>query len=241
MFENVNIKEKIKLSIFGFILIFSLFLLLYEEKKHVLTPNNIKHVVLNYGYWAPIIFLIIYSVKSFVVFIPAGVFMLAAGLTFGAIKGGIILIIGTIISSSMGFIFARYFGKEYVQKRIDGKSATISNLIKSKGFLIILLLRLVPILPYDVINYASGVSKIKYKDFIFATFLGTIPACFLYAFLGENILKPFTRNFNISLISVVILSLVPIIFSKQIKESYIKISNSLKDNNMNNSIEEDEK
>ncbi|MEZ0537947.1 TVP38/TMEM64 family protein [Caldicellulosiruptoraceae bacterium PP1] len=241
MFENVNIKERIKITILGIVLIFSLFILLYEEKRHALTPNNIKHVVLNYGYWAPIIFLIIYSIKSFVVFIPAGVFMLAAGLTFGTLKGGIILIIGTLLSSTIGFIFSRYFGKEYIQKRINQKTSAISDLIKSKGFLIILLLRLVPILPYDVINYASGVSKIKYKDFILATFLGTIPACFLYAFLGENILKPFTRNFNISLISVILLSLVPIIFSKKIKDSYVNIYNSLKENNLNNSIEDDKK
>lgn len=75
-----------------------------------------------------------------------------------------------------------------------------------------------PILPYDAINYLCGLSKIKYRDFILATLIGTVPACFLYAYLGENILKPFSKGFYLSVVLVVIISLTPVLFAKNIRE-----------------------
>jgi len=219
MVDEVRAKDKIKLWIFIFIMVLSIFALVYAEKQHQLNPKYIKQYISHFGVWAPVVFLILYSIKSFIIFIPAGVFMLAAGLSFGTMFGAIILIIGTILSSTIGFVFARYFGKDYVQKRLQNtKFSDVGKKIAEKGFLIILLLRLVPILPYDVINYICGLSKIRYRDFILATFIGTVPACFLYAYLGENILKPFSKGFYLSLCLVIVISLTPVLFAKSIKE-----------------------
>lgn len=91
-----------------------------------------------------------------------------------------------------------------------------------------------PILPYDAINYLCGLSKIKYRDFILATLIGTVPACFLYAYLGENILKPFSKGFYLSVVLVVIISLTPVLFAKNIREfckKKRKKTNQKKENN----------
>ncbi|AEM72898.1 TVP38/TMEM64 family protein [Caldicellulosiruptor acetigenus] len=219
MVDEVKVKDKIKLWIFIFIMVLSIFALVYAEKQHQLNPKYIKQYISHFGVWAPLVFLILYSVKSFIIFIPAGVFMLAAGLSFGTLFGALILIVGTLLSSTIGFVFARYFGKDYVQKKLKNtKFSNVGKKIAQKGFLIILLLRLVPILPYDAINYICGLSKIRYRDFILATFIGTVPACFLYAYLGENILRPFSKGFYLSLCLVIVISLTPVLFAKTIKE-----------------------
>lgn len=225
MNENVLLKEKLKMILFISIIAFSFVLLLFVQRSHNLDPKNIRMWVMHYGVWAPIAFLVIYSAKSLVFFIPAGVLMLAAGLTFGVIKGGILLVIGTLLSSTLGFLFARYLGKDYVQKKIDGHFEDVKILFDQKAFLIILLLRLIPMLPYDVLNYLCGISKIKFRQYFFATFLGTIPACFLYAYLGANILNPHTKEFLLSLMFVIIISLVPLIFAKKYMAIFNKVKN----------------
>ncbi|WAM34073.1 TVP38/TMEM64 family protein [Caldicellulosiruptor morganii] len=219
MIEEIKIKDRVKLWIFILMIALSIFALIYAEKEHTLTPRYIKQYISHFGIWSPVMFLILYSVKSFIIFIPAGIFMLAAGLSFGTFFGALILIVGTLLSSTIGFVFARYFGKDYVQKKLQNtKFSNLGSRIAQKGFLIILLLRLVPILPYDAINYICGLSRIKYRDFILATLIGTIPACFLYAYLGENLLKPFSKGFYLSIILVILISLTPMIFAKSIKE-----------------------
>lgn len=219
MADEIKLKDKIKLWVFITIMVFSVFVLIYEERTNSLNPRHIKQYISHFGIWAPFIFLVLYSIKSFVIFIPAGIFMLAGGLSFGTLMGAIVLVIGTILSSTIGFVFARYFGKDYVQKKLSRtKIGDISGKIAQKGFLIILLLRLVPILPYDAINYICGMSKIRYRDFILATIIGTIPACVLYAYLGENILRPFTKGFYLSILLVILISLTPALFAKNIRE-----------------------
>lgn len=219
MVEEIKIKDRIKLWIFILMIVISIFALIYAEKEHTLSPRYIKQYISHFGVWAPLIFLVLYSIKSFIIFIPAGIFMLAAGLSFGTFLGTLILIVGTLLSSTVGFVFARYFGKDYVQKRLQNtKFSNLGGKIAKKGFLIILLLRLVPILPYDAINYICGLSKIRYRDFILATLIGTIPACFLYAYLGENLLKPFSKGFYLSIVLVILISLTPVLFAKSIKE-----------------------
>lgn len=219
MAEEIKIKDRIKLWVFILMIAISIFALIYAEREHTLSPRYIKQYISHFGIWAPLVFLILYSIKSFIIFIPAGIFMLAAGLSFGTFLGALILIVGTLLSSTVGFVFARYFGKDYVQKKLQNtKFSNLGGRIAQKGFLIILLLRLVPILPYDAINYICGLSKIRYRDFILATLIGTVPACFLYAYLGENILKPFSKGFYLSVVLVVLISLTPVFFTKSIKE-----------------------
>ncbi|WAM31875.1 TVP38/TMEM64 family protein [Caldicellulosiruptor naganoensis] len=219
MVEEIKIKDRIKLWIFIFMIAVSIFALIYAERQHTLSPRYIKQYISHFGIWAPMAFLILYSIKSFIIFIPAGIFMLAAGLTFGTFLGSLILVVGTLLSSTVGFVFARYFGKDYVQKKLQNtKFSNLGSKIAQKGFLIILLLRLVPILPYDAINYICGLSKIKYKDFILATLIGTVPACFLYAYLGENLLKPFSKGFYFSVALVILISLTPVLFAKSVRE-----------------------
>jgi len=219
MADEIKIKDRVKLWVFISMIAISIFALIYAEREHTLSPRYIKQYISHFGVWAPLVFLILYSIKSFIIFIPAGIFMLAAGLSFGTFLGALILIVGTLLSSTAGFVFARYFGKDYVQKKLQNtKFSNLGGKIAQKGFLIILLLRLVPILPYDAINYICGLSKIRYRDFILATLIGTIPACFLYAYLGDNILKPFSKGFYLSVVLVILISLTPVLFAKSIKE-----------------------
>ncbi len=99
--------------------------------------------------------------------------------------------IGATLGSILAFLFARYFGREYLEGVIVNKS--LQEKIDKQGFNLLLFLRLVPVFPYLVVNYVAGFSRISLKDYILATFLGMIPGVFVYTYLfatvGEQILE----------------------------------------------------
>lgn len=92
--------------------------------------------------------------------------------------------------------------------------------MKKNGFLIVFLLRLVPLVPFDIISYSAGFSSIRFRDFISATLVGIIPGVVVYANIGAQSLAFGTNSFYLSIAFLVGLIVFSLIFKKQVKRKF---------------------
>ncbi|SIS45312.1 TVP38/TMEM64 family protein [Salimicrobium flavidum] len=173
------IKPVLFLAAFGIIFYFTHF-------HFNIRPADIRDFVLSFGWWGPFVFLLIYIIGP-LVFFPTSVLSLGAGLAFGVWPGVIYIIAGATGAATTGYVLARVFGTSVVKMDNFSWSEKLFDQMNKRGFLYIFVLRLIPIVSFDLLSYAGGIAKVKFKSFLIATVLGMIPGTFAYSFLGASI------------------------------------------------------
>jgi uncharacterized membrane protein YdjX (TVP38/TMEM64 family) len=137
------------------------------------------------GPWGPVAFIALYVVGS-IAFVPGALLTLAAGAVFGLWRGALIVFTGAVLGSSAAFAIARTVGRNRVAAWLarDERMAAVGRAVAGKGFTVVLLLRLSPVFPYNLLNYALGLSGIRYRDFLMGS-IGMLPGTFLYTYYGK--------------------------------------------------------
>ena len=137
------------------------------------------------GYIGGIAFIAIY-ILSTIAFVPATILTLGAGAVFGLVWGSLYVFVGATLGSIAAFIIGRYFVRDWVGKKIAGnqKFAAIDRAVASSGFKIVLLTRLSPLFPFNLLNYAFGITGVSLKDYAIAS-VGMLPATVLYVYIGS--------------------------------------------------------
>lgn len=181
-----------------------------------LTPTDIKNYVESFGIYAPIIYIVLFTLVPLTLF-PDSILAIASGMIFGLTGGFIYTMIGALCGATVAFYLARVLGREVLKKIIGEKLRGIEAKIENNGFLVVFLLRLIPLFPFDIISYSAGLSKVKYKDFIVATAIGTIPGIFVFTNIGDKSLEIGSHSFYISLALLVLL----FVFSVTLKKKFI--------------------
>ncbi|MDQ5988656.1 MAG: hypothetical protein CSYNP_04417 [Syntrophus sp. SKADARSKE-3] len=138
------------------------------------------------GPWGPFLFALVY-VTACVVFVPASLLTLGAGVLFGVVKGTIIVSISSIVGATAAFAIGRYLARDWVSTRISRipKFKAIDDRVAEEGWKIVGLTRLSPLFPFNMLNYAYGVTKISFKDYVFASWAGMLPGTVLYVYSGS--------------------------------------------------------
>jgi uncharacterized membrane protein YdjX (TVP38/TMEM64 family) len=139
------------------------------------------------GPWGPVIFVLAYVVGS-IAFVPGTLLTLAAGAVFGVARGVPLVFVGAVLGSSAAFGVARSLARGPVSRWLarDARAAAIAEALEGQGFKIIILLRLSPLFPYNLLNYACGISTIRFSDFLFGS-IGMLPFIVLYTYYGKVI------------------------------------------------------
>jgi uncharacterized membrane protein YdjX (TVP38/TMEM64 family) len=153
------------------------------------THEKIKRFVLSYGAWAPFIYVATYAVRSIALVVPAGILSFVGGLVFGKGLGFVVIMIGSEAGACLAFAVCRIFGRTLLERfpwLHQGKMREFDSSTEANGFRLILFLRLVPVFPYDAINIAAGLSRVRFRDFALASFIGLIPASCVEAVLGSS-------------------------------------------------------
>jgi uncharacterized membrane protein YdjX (TVP38/TMEM64 family) len=115
------------------------------------------------------------------------IFTLAGGLLFGVILGTLYDVVACTIGATLGFLSSRYIFRDWLLRRCGERLRGFQEGFKKDGFSYLLSLRLMPILPYFLINLLSGLTTIRVRSFVLATLLGSIPITFIYANAGQQI------------------------------------------------------
>jgi uncharacterized membrane protein YdjX (TVP38/TMEM64 family) len=139
----------------------------------------------NVGPAAPAVFILIYAF-AVVALIPASLLTLAAGAVFGLLAGAVYALIGATLGSTAAFLLGRYVARRLVAKRLAAmpRFVAIERAVSAHGRRIVFLLRLSPVVPFNFLNYALGLTTVSVWDFVFAS-LGTVPGAFVYAYAGK--------------------------------------------------------
>ena len=147
--------------------------------------RNALEWVNNLGAVGVIAFMLIYIVAT-VAFLPGSILTLGAGVLFGVFLGSIYVFISATIGATLAFLVGRYFARGWISKKIAGndKFAAIDRAVGREGLKIVLLTRLSPILPFNLLNYGLGVTGVSLKDYVIAS-VGMIPGTIMYVYFGS--------------------------------------------------------
>lgn len=153
-----------------------------------LTPEKVRGFILSFGVWAPAIYLSAYGQP--LIPLPASLMTIAGGLAFGPAWGTLAALTGATLRACSEFLVARLLGREAVAKLLKGNIAALNQKIGKNGFKTVLLVRLIPNLPFDVQNYGLGFTRVKFSEYALASFLGMMPGAFVYVYLGSSLADP---------------------------------------------------
>ncbi len=137
------------------------------------------------GFWGPLVFAAGYAAAT-VAMVPGSLLTLAAGAVFGLGKGFVTVFVAASIGATLAFLVSRYVARAWVEQKLEGheRFASIDRAIGDEGLKIAVLLRLSPVFPFNALNYALGLSRIKLRDYVIAH-AGMIPGTLLYVYYGR--------------------------------------------------------
>ena len=140
----------------------------------------------NLGFWAPIIFILIYIIAT-VLLISGAVLTLGAGAIFGLVKGYVYVSIASTLGATAAFLIGRYLAREWVAKQIENKPRfqAVDGAVAKQGWKIVGLTRLSPVFPFVFLNYAFSITQVSTRDYILASWLGMLPGTLMYVYLGS--------------------------------------------------------
>ncbi len=132
-----------------------------------------------------IAFMLIYIVAT-VAFLPGSVLTLGAGVVFGVVLGSIYVFIGATLGATLAFLVGRYLARGWIFNKIESnqKFKAIDKAVGREGLKIVLLTRLSPVFPFNLLNYGLGVTGVSLKDYVLGS-VGMIPGTIMYVYLGS--------------------------------------------------------
>ena len=135
------------------------------------------------GSWAPIGFVALYAIGT-VAFVPGVVFVLAGGALFGPLWGSLWSLVGATLGATLAFLVARYIAGGWVARRAGGLLKRLIDGVDAEGWRFIAFVRLVPLFPFNLSNYALGLTRIPLVHYVIASLICMAPGALAYTWLG---------------------------------------------------------
>ena len=137
------------------------------------------------GAWGPVVFILGYA-TAVVALVPAVLLTLAAGAIFGVVWGAVWVFIAAVLGSAAAFLVSRYVARDLVARRLaaNPRFAAVDRAVGREGRKIVFLLRLSPLFPFVLLNYALGLTTVRFADYLLAA-VGMIPGTILYVYYGK--------------------------------------------------------
>ena len=184
-----------------------------------LDQDRLRAWIDGFGGLGPVVFIIIYSLAP-AFLLPGLPLTVAGGVLFGPVWGVVYVAIGSTIGATVAFLVARYMGREWVAGMLSGgRLATLDEEVEKKGWKIVAFTRLIPVFPFNLLNYAFGLTKIKLSHYVVTSFICMLPAIIAFVVFSSSILDVMKGKVSVELIVgvvlIVVVSLIPIIYKKR--------------------------
>lgn len=142
-----------------------------------------KNWLLGLGAAAPLAFIAVYALAT-VLFLPGAVLTLAGGALFGPVWGTLYNLTGATLGATLAFLLARYVAADWVRRKAGGRLGRIVEGVEAEGWRFVAFVRLVPLFPFNVLNYALGLTRISTWHYILASYVCMLPGALAYTYLG---------------------------------------------------------
>ena len=138
------------------------------------------------GSWSAPVFILLY-IAATVLFVPAWILTLGGGALFGVVKGSLYVSIGATIGATCAFLLGRSLARDFVAKRVGHSSRlqALDEALARSGWKVVGLVRLSPAFPYNVMNYAFGLTRVSLRDYVLASWIGMLPGTVMYVYFGS--------------------------------------------------------
>jgi uncharacterized membrane protein YdjX (TVP38/TMEM64 family) len=138
------------------------------------------------GIWAPIIYIALYTVATILI-LPSTPLNMSGGAIFGYWWGTLWTTIAAIAAAILAFAFTRSIGRELVAKKLAGRWEAIDAEMRQGGLFYMFAIRLLPLIPYGLVNFAAGLTGIRFQDYLVGTVLGTLPGVLPFVMMGAGL------------------------------------------------------
>lgn len=135
------------------------------------------------GSAGPLVFMLIYMIGT-VFFLPGSVLTLAGGALFGPVWGTFYNLTAATLGAIISFIAARYLAHDWVEKKTGGRLKALKQGVEGEGWKFVAFVRLVPLFPFNLLNYALGLTKIKLSHYSISSYIFMLPGAIAYTYLG---------------------------------------------------------
>jgi uncharacterized membrane protein YdjX (TVP38/TMEM64 family) len=152
--------------------------------------ERLQGVLRGAGALAPLVFVALLVVQAVVAPLPAPALAIVGGYGFGVVEGFFLTWLGSLIGGVISFALSRRFGRGFVAE--SPRAARLDRFVEEHGVVLIFVLRLIPLVSFDAISYAAGLSGIRFRAFLLATALGMMPGTFAFVYLGGSDPGPWT-------------------------------------------------
>jgi uncharacterized membrane protein YdjX (TVP38/TMEM64 family)/rhodanese-related sulfurtransferase len=146
--------------------------------------TSLDHWLTSLGIWAPIVHVLLFAVGT-VVFLPGSLFALAGGALFGPVWGAILNLIGATLGASLAFLIARYLAGDWVTRKSGGQLKRLVDGVEKEGWRFVAFVRLVPLFPFNLTNYALGLTRIGFLPYVITSFICMAPGAIAFSWLGH--------------------------------------------------------
>ncbi|MCP4680764.1 MAG: TVP38/TMEM64 family protein [Desulfobacterales bacterium] len=155
------------------------------QVRDFFTQDTLGHLLETWGFWAPLIFILIHAL-TICMFAPASILTVLGAAVFGAYWGFLYAWIGAILGACGSFFIGRTLGRNLVASLLGDRLRKYDDAIERNGFTTVFYLRLMN-LPFSPVNYGMGLTKVGFRDYFFGTSLGVIMGIFVLTFLGSTL------------------------------------------------------
>jgi len=185
---------------------------------HYLQQDRLRELISGYGALAPAIYILIYALAP-VLFLPGLPITIVGGIVFGPLWGVIYTITGSTIGASLAFLVARYLARDWVAARLTGpKWEKLDSEVARHGWKVVAFTRLIPAFPFNLLNYAFGLTKVPFAHYVVATFFCMLPACIAFIVFSSSLLELIRGNVSpttlLGIALIALVSLIPVVYRR---------------------------
>jgi len=183
-----------------------------------LQEDRLRTLISSYGALAPAIYILIYALAP-VLLLPGLPITIVGGILFGPFWGVVYTISGATLGASLAFLVARYLARDWVASKLTGpKWAKLDREVEQHGWKVVAFTRLIPAFPFNLLNYAFGLTKIPFSHYALATFFCMLPACIAFIVFSSSLLELIRGNLSptalLGLALIVAVSLIPVFYRR---------------------------
>jgi len=193
-------------------------LIRYSGLSAYLEQDELRRWIDGFGPWGPAVYILIYSLApSFMV--PGLPLTVIGGILFGPLWGTVYALTGATIGASIAFLVARQMGRSWVERFVsEGSLKALDEKVREQGWKIVAFTRLVPLFPFNFLNYAFGLTSVKFGQYALASFIFMAPGTAAYAIFSSSLLElikgSFSWEFVAGALLVIAVSLLPFIYKR---------------------------
>ncbi|MFA4920020.1 MAG: VTT domain-containing protein [Thermodesulfovibrionales bacterium] len=216
--EDTGRKGFLKRSLFLLFIIAAILTVRFTGITNYLEQDALRQWIQGYGILAPVVYMLIYTIAP-ALFLPGLPITIAGGILFGPFWGVIYTITSATLGACVAFLVSRYIARDWIEHKLRGpKWRRLDEGVENHGWKIVAFTRLIPLFPFNLLNYAFGLTKIKFLHYAITTFICMLPACIAFIVFSSSFLDLLKGKISPTLIIgfglIILVSLIPLFYRK---------------------------